>query len=91
MDSETTRGSQTRSSATFATQHHASVRKLQQAGIPIKIVMGDIAIIRMPCKPTIELNLRRSRWKLRGQKKSTFGTLDEFIDWYRQTYLNGGV
>lgn len=44
---------------------------------------SDIAIFRESGKPTVDFYLRKNRWKVRGEKKSRYGTSDEFITWYK--------
>lgn len=50
---------------------------------------GDILVFRERCKPTVEFYTRRSRWKLRGQSSGHFGSVAEFLAWFRQ--LRGNV
>lgn len=61
-----------------------NVMKLAKAGLSYTHGSNDdIAIFREPGKPTIEFNLRKNRWRCRGDKKSVFGTVDQFVKWYR--------
>lgn len=58
--------------------------KLNSNGLTYSLsANGDIAIFRQPGKPTVDFYLRKNRWKVRGAKKTTFGTVEEFIAWYR--------
>lgn len=42
---------------------------------------GDMCVFRSTGKPTVDFFTRKNRWKVRGQKKTTYGSADEFAAW----------
>jgi hypothetical protein len=44
---------------------------------------GDTAVLRITQTMTVEFYTRRNRWKVRGHKKTTHGTVEQFIAFVR--------
>ena len=42
---------------------------------------GDVAVFRIPGRFTVDFFTRKNRWKVRGNKKTTYGTIEEFFGW----------
>lgn len=49
---------------------------------------GDRYVFRIPQKLTVEFYTRKNRWRVRGQKKTTQGTVEQFMRWF-ETQLKG--
>ncbi|AEY69561.1 hypothetical protein AH2_00016 [Burkholderia phage vB_BceS_AH2] len=43
---------------------------------------GDRYVFRIPQKLTVEFYTRKNRWRVRGQKKTTHGTIEQFMQWF---------
>ena len=43
----------------------------------------DRVVLRIPQKLTVDFFTRKNRWRVRGQKKTTHGTVEQFIAFVR--------
>lgn len=58
--------------------------KLERSGLTYTLVKnGDVAVFRIPNSMTVDFYTRKNRWRVRGYPKTTHGTVDEFIAWFR--------
>jgi hypothetical protein len=65
-----------------------NLRRLEASGLKYALAENDEeAIFRQSGRPNVRFYTRRNRWKVAGAKKTTHGTVDEFIGWYRRAYL----
>jgi hypothetical protein len=45
---------------------------------------GDVCVFRASGRPTVDFHTRKNRWQVRGHKKTTHGTVTEFIEFIMQ-------
>ena len=69
---------------TDATKLH-NLKELRASGLKfVEVISGDVAVFKERGKPTVEFYTRRSRWKVRGQRLTHFGSVSEFVAWMAQ-------
>ena len=75
---------------TDATKLH-NLTALRASGLKfIEVISGDVAVFKERGKPTVEFYTRRSRWKVRGQRLTHFGSAVEFAAWLKK-FREGGA
>jgi hypothetical protein len=75
----------TRRGAKPAADTQRIIETLHTAGLTFRLD-GDTAIFRVPSRATVEYYINRSRWKVRGQKKTTHGSVKEFVNWFTKEF-----
>jgi len=61
------------------------LKALRESGLRFhEVHKGDVCVFREHGKPTVDFYTRKSRWQIRGFKKTMHGTVAEFVEWYRR-------
>jgi len=56
-----------------------NLKAMRESGLAFhEVKNGDVCVFRQPGKPTVDFFTRKNRWQIRGQKKTTHGTVSEF-------------
>ena len=72
------------SATTDATKLH-NLTALRASGLKFtEANNSDMAVFKERGKPTVEFYTRRTRWKVRGQRLTHFGSTGDFIDWLKK-------
>jgi hypothetical protein len=73
--------------------YQENLRKFRESGLDFTLIDNDrIALVKAfkPGAARIEFSLRKSRWWIRGSKRSQHGTFEQFAAWY-QTEFGGAA